>query len=236
MGAAVSRREWIGMALVATLLLLVFELTPLDLWFADPYYRAGRFIGAGNWWLEVFSHRWVKSFVVLVALIVWIRLGMSWMHTRWSLDRRRWLAVGVAMLLAPLAVSILKHTTGKHCPWDMSRYGGVLPYTALLESPPAGAPRGQCFPAGHASTGFALFAFVLFWRGRDQRRAWLVWSLAFCMGMVLGWGQQLRGAHFLSHTLWSAWLCWAICLGAFSVIQPAKPVSRSIEGMASNPV
>ena len=28
-------------------------------------------------------------------------------------------------------------------------------------------------------------------------------------GLLLGWAQQLRGAHYLSHTLWSAWICWA---------------------------
>lgn len=27
---------------------------------------------------------------------------------------------------------------------------------------------------------------------------------------------QLRGAHYLSHTLWSAWLCWTIA----SAVQP----------------
>lgn len=25
-------------------------------------------------------------------------------------------------------------------------------------------------------------------------------------GLFLGWVQQLRGAHFLTHTLWSAWV------------------------------
>jgi membrane-associated PAP2 superfamily phosphatase len=25
---------------------------------------------------------------------------------------------------------------------------------------------------------------------------------------VLGLGQQLRGAHYMSHTLWTASLCW----------------------------
>ena len=27
-------------------------------------------------------------------------------------------------------------------------------------------------------------------------------------GFALGLAQQMRGAHFMSHTLWTAWLCW----------------------------
>jgi hypothetical protein len=29
-------------------------------------------------------------------------------------------------------------------------------------------------------------------------------------GALFGWAQLARGAHFPSHTLWSAWLCWVI--------------------------
>ena len=31
-------------------------------------------------------------------------------------------------------------------------------------------------------------------------------------GLLLGLGQQWRGAHFMSHTLWSAWICWMVGL------------------------
>jgi membrane-associated PAP2 superfamily phosphatase len=37
---------------------------------------------------------------------------------------------------------------------------------------------------------------------------WLV--LAIGIGFVLGIAQQMRGAHFMSHTLWTAWLCWTV--------------------------
>ena len=38
-------------------------------------------------------------------------------------------------------------------------------------------------------------------------RLWLAGALA--SGLVLGLGQQVRGAHFMSHTLWAGWLCWS---------------------------
>jgi membrane-associated PAP2 superfamily phosphatase len=69
---------------------------------------------------------------------------------------------------------------------------------------------GHCFPAGHASTGFAFVAgyFGLVKRLPTLARRWL-WA-AVVGGAVLGVAQQLRGAHFMSHTLWTAWLCWLV--------------------------
>ena len=46
--------------------------------------------------------------------------------------------------------------------------------------------------------------------------AWL-WT-ALAVGIFLGLSQQLRGAHYLSHTLWSAWLCWTVGLAVEYVV------------------
>ena len=83
---------------------------------------------------------------------------------------------------------------------------GGMPHWFMLTQSDGGS--GRCFPAGHASAGFAFvsgyFAF------RDTRaslaRGWL--AASFAAGLLLGLAQQARGAHFMSHTLWSAWVCW----------------------------
>ncbi|WP_373322446.1 phosphatase PAP2 family protein [Chitinimonas viridis] len=217
---------WLGMHACALMLTLLFGLLPLDIWLQDPHYKAGSFVGAGNWWVEVFSHRWVKWMVLVSAVVVWLRVFTS---PRWPADRsvnRRWLAVGIALVLAPASVATLKHFSTKPCPWDLTRYGGSIAETTIFPFTPVNAV-GQCFPAGHASTGFALFAFVLLWRGRNPRMARWVWSLAFVAGLLLGWGQQLRGAHFLSHTLWSAWVCWAVCLLVDDTLGRFMPTSEA---------
>ena len=37
------------------------------------------------------------------------------------------------------------------------------------------------------------------------------WLVGVCLlGALGGWAQIARGAHFASHTLWSAWLCWVL--------------------------
>ena len=203
--------SWLRMLLSAVCMLLVFELTPLDVWLADGYFVGGNFVGKGNWWLDVFSHKWVKWTMILLALLVWLKVLAGRLSPRWRQDQRRWLVGGLAMLLAPATVGVLKHFSDTHCPWDVLRYGGEAPYVKLLEWTPVADP-GRCFPAGHAPTGFAFLAGYAWLRPvRPQAaRWWLAATLA--AGVVLGMAQQIRGAHFASHTLWTAWLCWACAL------------------------
>jgi membrane-associated PAP2 superfamily phosphatase len=37
-------------------------------------------------------------------------------------------------------------------------------------------------------------------------------------GMVFGLSQQLRGAHFLSHDLWTAALCWLVAVAVHAAL------------------
>ena len=95
------------------------------------------------------------------------------------------------------------------CPWDLLRYGGQRPYVELLHLRPIGLTRGACFPAGHASAGYAWMALYFFFL--MARPQWRWWGLAAGAGagLLFGLSQQLRGAHFLSHDLWTAMICWA---------------------------
>ncbi len=67
---------------------------------------------------------------------------------------------------------------------------------------------GGCFPAGHASAAFAYAGGWFAWRRAAPAlaRRWLFGALA--AGLLLGVAQQMRGAHYMSHTLWTAWICW----------------------------
>ena len=69
---------------------------------------------------------------------------------------------------------------------------------------------GRCFPAGHASTGFAFMGGFFALRTQAPGMAGLWLAVALAAGLLFGGVQQLRGAHFMSHTLWTAWLCWVV--------------------------
>jgi len=106
----------------------------------------------------------------------------------------------------------MKHGSRTSCPWDLDQFGGVARYVSHWSWARADGGPGHCFPAGHASAAFAFFGgyFVLARRVRGLARWWLL--AAVVGGLLLGVTQQMRGAHYMSHTLWTAWLCWTTAL------------------------
>jgi membrane-associated PAP2 superfamily phosphatase len=120
------------------------------------------------------------------------------------------------MAVVPLVVGGLKEATNVDCPWDLAGFGGDRPYVHLLGDRPDGLPRAACFPGAHSSSAFALFALYFAGLGLGRRRlAWGGFALAFALGALFSFGQQARGAHFLSHDLWSAFIAWTICLALY---------------------
>lgn len=88
----------------------------------------------------------------------------------------------------------------------MQRYGGTLPYLKIFDALPPGIRPGHCFPAGHASVALWLPSLAIWWLPGRRKTAATVFALGLLPGLLLGWVQQMRGAHFLSHTLWSVWI------------------------------
>ena len=84
---------------------------------------------------------------------------------------------------------------------------------------------GHCFPAGHASSVLWMISFGAFWLPRHPRRAAAVAGALLVFGVGVGWVQQLRGAHFVTHTLWSVWLACAI-VGTLHSLQSGAGFAR----------
>ncbi|GAB3247626.1 phosphatase PAP2 family protein [Chitinimonas naiadis] len=218
------KRAWSWMLALAVGLVLLFTFTRLDYLLADRYYLSpGHFSGAGNWWLETFSHVLVKRAGLFILLLVWLRVLCGRFVPAWAPNQRRWLAVALAMSLAPATVSLLKPLSGVQCPWDLQRYGGLAWDHISWLTQQVGVRRGGCFPAGHATSGFGFFGLVLLFLGRSPRKAAITGAVVLVAGLLLGWGQQMRGAHFFSHTLWSAWVCWAVCLAVYGALGMHRP-------------
>ena len=77
-------------------------------------------------------------------------------------------------------------------------------------------PRGHCFPAAHASSGYALVAFYFALRERHAAWARCALLIGLATGLLFGIAQQARGAHFLSHDVWSAFLVWMTTLTLYT--------------------
>jgi membrane-associated PAP2 superfamily phosphatase len=193
----------------ALALVFAWDLSGLDLALAGLAGGPGGFALRHDWLLTVLLHDAMRHASWL--LVVLLCLGVWWpMGPLARLDFSARLQLAVTTLAAAATVALLKGFSATSCPWDLSAYGGAAPYVPHWSASSDGGP-GHCFPAGHASSGFAfLGGFFTFRATPGLARAWLAAALA--AGLVLGIGQQLRGAHFMSHTLWTGWLCWLVAL------------------------
>ncbi|WP_112991693.1 phosphatase PAP2 family protein [Herminiimonas fonticola] len=161
--------------------------------------------------LENIGHTFLKdltAFFLIIGIVLSI-LGF-WNSSLRSL-RRPLISFCVMAGASALFISFLKATSIHACPWDIEMYGGHLPWLPLFTQLTTHIVPGHCWPGGHASGGFALVAG--YFSFKEDRPAWarmfLITGLVF--GFVMGFVQIVRGAHFLSHNLWTLWLVWALC-------------------------
>jgi membrane-associated PAP2 superfamily phosphatase len=221
MQAIAWRRFYLTQAVLlaasAVVMLWAFHATRLDLALEAPYYDAVNhtFPWRYAWWTKYFVHRYLKYALIIFGIAIWgIALYATWRHApRFLIGRqRRWWTIALSFALVPTVIAVLRHSSSMHCPWDITDFGGYAPYFDLLERAPAGVHAGRCFPSGFTATGAWLLAFGLLWYPQRKLRSLAVGLLALAAAFGLGWAQQMRGAHFLSHTLWSLWVGWAVIL------------------------
>ena len=116
----------------------------------------------------------------------------------------------LSLLLSFSIVALLKRVLPAECPWDLQQFGGDLPFIGVFADRPAAMHPTQCFPAGHASVGYAWVALYFYFLPVCARKARIGLTTGLLLGLLLGVTQQLRGAHFLSHDLTTLWLCWVV--------------------------
>jgi len=170
----------------------------------------------------------------LLSLASWVMVLLIWIASQAHAHLVPWRRPLAYLLLATAAAALLvgwmKSWTDMDCPWDILGYGGTRPYHGLFA--PRTGPRGACFPAAHASAGYCWMALYFFFLATRPRLRWLGLGVGLALGLLLGLTQQMRGAHFLSHDLWSLMLCWLTALGLYAAMLRGKEV-ESVRGAAS---
>ncbi|MDO8419860.1 MAG: phosphatase PAP2 family protein [Rubrivivax sp.] len=211
-----SSRGWADgtLTLLALAALLAWDASGWDLTVVRWAGSGAGFVWRDSWWASRLLHdggRWA-AWLLLAALMVAALRAPPAAATRPGdgpsrAERWRWIAV---MLAAVLAVPALKRVSSTSCPWDLAEFGGVAAYVSHWHPGVLDGGPGHCFPSGHAVAAFAFFGLYFMWREYDPRRAHAWLAVVGVVGLAFGVVQGLRGAHYPSHTLWSAWLCWAI--------------------------
>jgi membrane-associated PAP2 superfamily phosphatase len=222
------------------LLVMLVALTALVLWEASGWDRAltsvyGNASGFGlreHWFVSRVLHNGgrIVSGVALAAVVAWAIFGNAQVMAR----RLRWAWFGV-VLLCLIAVPALKRFSRTSCPWDLNVFGGKFDFVPHWMPGVFDGGPGHCFPSGHAVAAFAFLPLYFQWRRARPRTALVVLAATLGAGLLFGWAQLARGAHFPSHTMWSAWLCWAISVLAARWLETSQSSSTlSINRVAPN--
>ena len=117
-----------------------------------------------------------------------------------------------AVLLSFGLMLLMKNFSGVACPWSLPEFSAIhaeviTPFSWLFTDV---SSQGRCWPAGHASTGFCLFG--LFFAARRLKKPWAGWvfTAVLLFGSLCAFGRMLQGAHFLSHSVASLLMEFAV--------------------------
>lgn len=198
------RRDLV-IALAALASLAAWDASGLDLAAARLFGGAQGFPWRDAWLFSRVGHdgmRWLGWGLVLLLLANAVR---PWTSTLGARRRWGWLLLTLA---GAAIVPLLKQTSLTSCPWDLSEFGGVAHHVSHWQFGMADGGPGRCFPSGHATTAFALLSGWFVTRETYPRAARWGLVVVFGLGLLAGGVQLARGAHYPSHTLWTAWVCW----------------------------
>ncbi len=182
-----------------------------------------------NYILHFFLYSGVKIALIAASVIVLFAFFASYGRAKLRPYRYSFVIFLSAMALVPLVLAGAKKYTNVYCPAQLVMYCGNKPYAKLFESYPKDFDRqannkGRCFPAGHASGGFALM--VLFFCFKKRRNKLSGLALGLGLGWAMGLYQMLRGEHFLSHTftsMFGAWLLILLIVWTFNKVKKKYP-------------
>ncbi|MGJ7525100.1 phosphatase PAP2 family protein [Variovorax sp. GB1P17] len=160
------------------------------------------------------------SWIVLFVLLAAIRWPFGILRRLTRGDR---VQMALTVLASVLAVSLIKQASQTSCPWDLKEFGGVARYVSHWSWGVGDGGPGGCFPAGHASAAFAYLGGYFVLRRVSPRAASIWLGVVLVLGLALGVTQQMRGAHYTSHTLWTAWVCWVVGFAIDVVVTRFNP-------------
>lgn len=168
---------------------------------------------------ELWLHDYLRQVGWGVYLVLWtyVLAVRPWRHIFYF--EGVWLMVWVTVNL--FTISLIKNTSQTSCPWSVINWGGVANYVSHWEWGLVDGGPGRCFPGGHASAAWAFVPWILaaWWPVRTttltRSRLWV--SSAFLVAVLLtGVTQTVRGAHYPSHTAWTALICTGLGLMAWT--------------------
>lgn len=196
--------------------ILFFGLSGVDVWVQRHFYNPLTqlwIVDSDNDVLKFIFYDGIKGLLIIIAVVFLLGLILGW-KKEWVRSYRRGLIIVVlSSILVPLAVGSLKAVSNMPCPKSLDIFDGAYPHTNVWEKYTAKdyhLEKQKCWPAAHASGGFALLSLIFLFHSRKNRIA--AASIVMAIGWSMGSYKMLIGDHFLSHTVITMILAWLLIL------------------------
>jgi len=218
----------LNIAIVATAIILMFLIILFGLTDIDVYIQ--------NYFYDSTAHKWIlnsnlqpykfifydgaKKFLILIAVGFLVVLLFFRSKKVIKEHTKGIIIVILSAIIVPITVGMLKKSTNMPCPKNEILYGGKMPRTAVWQSykePYSKMEKISCWPAGHASGGFALMS--LFFLFKSRRRKWIALATGVTVGWIMGIYKMLIGDHFFSHTVITMVLAWLLILIIAKIVE-----------------
>jgi membrane-associated PAP2 superfamily phosphatase len=203
-------------ALILIATVLFFGLSGTDVWVENHFYNPLThqwIVDTNNAVLKFIFYDGIKRLLIVIAVFFLVGLIAGWKKGWMRSYRRGFIIVVLSSIAVPLIVGSLKAVTNMPCPKNIESFGGAYPHTCVWEkynTKECHLEKQKCWPAGHASGGFALLSLVFLFHSRKNKM--LAGSIAMGIGWSMGSYKMLIGDHFLSHTTITMILAWLLIL------------------------
>jgi membrane-associated PAP2 superfamily phosphatase len=214
-------RNHLMLPLVAfSVIVFCMEMTQIDVWLAGRFYNAELKLWPyrEHWLTQTVLHKGGRYFVYVVGIgLLLFCLASYRSKSKLYVYRRHLTYLVLASLAGPLFITYLKSHTHIYCPWDVVMFGGSKPHVKLFDPVDNTFSVGHCFPSGHSGLGFTFVSVYFFFLVVKPEYRYYGLLAGLVTGFIFGVNQEIRGAHFFSHDVFSLAICWFSSLILFVV-------------------
>jgi membrane-associated PAP2 superfamily phosphatase len=203
---------WVKLFITWCLLVFIYPMTGLDEIITNMYFDGHIFYLKHDAFLVGVMHDGLKTVVMSIALIIALLWALSFKMPALIAIRAPLLWTLVGMIASTLTVLIIKNLSVHSCPDKLTLYHGTKPYFSLINTFTNSALAGHCWPGGHASAGISLLALYVAFKHTHATFAHISLVISVLLWFLMGWAQIMRGLHFLSHNLWTAWIVCGVLM------------------------
>ena len=198
------------------IVIFLFQVTELDIFIQSFFYDFETkkwLVDKNEPILKFLLYDGLKNLLLLFGVLILLSLIFLRKKNLIQEYKKGLIIVLLSAIFIPIIIGTLKNISNTPCPCNIVYFNGTYPDIKVFDFYPKDfqqTSKAKCWPAGHASGGFALMSlFFLFKNPINQK-------LGLIGGLIVGWSmgtyKMLLGDHFLSHTIITMIISWLIIL------------------------